>query len=247
MSREQLREAIVGPAEVFGAEVESVLLTRLLNECSNTPDDLPLLQHVLLRMWLAAAEQVQESYRNEFTRAPRQITLTEHYLPTGGVSHSLDKHATELYEGLTPFHQTIAERLFRCLAERTPQGQVVRRLTSIQEIAGVTGITPEPIKEVIELVEAFRQPCVSFLMTSPEGELNVQTNIDVSHESILRQWELLQEWIEAEVDAADGYRRLIDAVDHNERSIEGIRLNLAVKWLNSVHRPRFGRDATIGP
>ncbi|HWT39220.1 MAG TPA: AAA family ATPase, partial [Paraburkholderia sp.] len=51
LTREQIRAAIVGPARVFGGDVEPVLVNHLLNEIGPDPDQLPLLQHALMRMW----------------------------------------------------------------------------------------------------------------------------------------------------------------------------------------------------
>ena len=51
LTREQTETAIVGPARVCGGEVDPVLVNRLLNEISPDPDQLPVLQHALMRMW----------------------------------------------------------------------------------------------------------------------------------------------------------------------------------------------------
>jgi hypothetical protein len=51
MTEEQLREAIEGPAALGGAQVEPDLLQRLLSRTGDDPDQLPVLQHLLMRMW----------------------------------------------------------------------------------------------------------------------------------------------------------------------------------------------------
>ena len=50
LTREQNRAAIVGPAKMFGVEVQPDVVTRILNEMGTDPDQLPLMQHLLLRM-----------------------------------------------------------------------------------------------------------------------------------------------------------------------------------------------------
>jgi energy-coupling factor transporter ATP-binding protein EcfA2 len=50
LSREQLRDAISLPAQLFGGAVEDALANHLLNEAGNDPDQLPLLQHALMRL-----------------------------------------------------------------------------------------------------------------------------------------------------------------------------------------------------
>ncbi len=45
MSREERRAAINGPIKVGGAEISPVLLTRLVNDVGDNPDQLSILQH----------------------------------------------------------------------------------------------------------------------------------------------------------------------------------------------------------
>jgi ABC-type dipeptide/oligopeptide/nickel transport system ATPase component len=51
LTRDQLSEAIEGPANVFEAEVEPGLVTQIINDAGANSDQLPLVQHVLARMW----------------------------------------------------------------------------------------------------------------------------------------------------------------------------------------------------
>src|SRR5947209_19968666 len=56
MSRDQLRETIEGPLALAGAEISDQLVDRLLNDTGDNPDLLPVLQHVLLRIWEVSSE-----------------------------------------------------------------------------------------------------------------------------------------------------------------------------------------------
>ncbi len=47
LTRDQLEEVICKPVEKAGATIEPELVERLLNDCSNEPDQLPVLQHCL--------------------------------------------------------------------------------------------------------------------------------------------------------------------------------------------------------
>src|SRR5215216_3798142 len=51
MTRDELRSAIIGPISVAGGSITPRLVVRLLNELGENQDNLPLLQHVLMRMW----------------------------------------------------------------------------------------------------------------------------------------------------------------------------------------------------
>lgn len=51
MTRDQKRMAIVGPVAVGGGEITPRLVQRLLNDLGDNPDQLPILQHSLMRTW----------------------------------------------------------------------------------------------------------------------------------------------------------------------------------------------------
>jgi hypothetical protein len=51
LNRQQLRDAIEKPALVENGKVEPALLVKLLAETGNNADQLPLLQHLLMRLW----------------------------------------------------------------------------------------------------------------------------------------------------------------------------------------------------
>lgn len=51
LSREQMRQVIESPAKVHGAEISPALVTHLLNDIGDDQDQLPVLQHALMRTW----------------------------------------------------------------------------------------------------------------------------------------------------------------------------------------------------
>jgi hypothetical protein len=51
MTRQQLQEAIEGPLGALGVGMHPSVLQQLLNECEEEPDSLPVLQHLLRRMF----------------------------------------------------------------------------------------------------------------------------------------------------------------------------------------------------
>lgn len=51
LTRSQLHDAICLPAQLFGGSVDDTLANALQNEAGNDPDQLPLLQHALMRLW----------------------------------------------------------------------------------------------------------------------------------------------------------------------------------------------------
>ena len=222
LTRDELRDVIELPLQVepLRGSIDPQVTAELLNAIGDSQDLLPQLQHVLRLMWAMAAPKGESDSNTSHHIAPH------HYYKSGGLSDALNQHATFLYKPLPPVQQRIAQRLFRCLSERNPKGQLIRRVTSVQEVSDVADVAPQ---EVIDAVEVFRQPGVHFLVTSPAGTLTAATSIDISHEILLRQWGKMGEWIESENAAATRYRRLRETIRLKSRLV-GTELLDVWRW-----------------
>ena len=91
MSRDQLRLAITAPAAVDGVSMTPRLIQELLNNIGDDPDQLPVLQHALMRMWT--------HWQNTSDKS-RAVDLDD-YLAVGGMAEALSRHANETWEGLS--------------------------------------------------------------------------------------------------------------------------------------------------
>lgn len=196
MTRDERRAAIAGPVSVGGAEIAPVLLTRLVNDVGDNPDQLSILQHALNRTWAC--------WENEDGgKGPLDLA---HYEAIGTMAHALDQHAEQAYAELGGAQQ-IGKKLFKALTDKVTDPRGVRRPSTLRTLCALAGTT---VAEVTEVIEVFREPSRSFLMP-PAGEaLEEDTVIDVSHESLMRVWERLKAWADEEVQSAQIYRRLAD-------------------------------------
>jgi hypothetical protein len=203
LTPEERRDAIVNPIRVQGAEIEPVLVTRLVNDVGDNPDQLSILQHALNRTWA--------KWQQEGGKGPLAL---RHYEAIGTMEHALDAHAEEAYAELaTPgqepsLRQRICEKLFQALTDRATDGRGVRRPTTLGSLCTLTEATESELKEVIEV---FRHPSCSFLMPPAGENLTAEKVIDISHESLMRVWERLKRWVEEEAEAAQIYRRLAES------------------------------------
>ncbi len=202
MTREQRRAAIEEPVRVGKAQIARRLVNRLLNDVGDNPDQLPILQHALMRTW---------DYWEKNCLPGQPIDL-EHYekigtmSPDGDVEGALSIHADEAYEELPDQrHREIAKRMFQSLAEKGADNREVRRPATVAEIAAVAGAQ---IPEVIKVIEYFRRLGRSFLMPPSDVPLDEHSVIDVSHESLIRGWRRLKEWVDEEARSASVFRRL---------------------------------------
>ena len=191
LTRTQRTQAIEGPARVFDAQVEPALVNRLLNDMGSGTDQLPLLQHALMRLWKGSDEA-------------SSLNLAG-YEMLGGLESALSDQADDAYNSLDSEQKRIAEVLFRRLSERTTAGREIRRPTRLEEVAQVAGVTPE---EVLAVVDVFRDPDRSYLSPPWPQEIRPDDTLDISHESLIRHWGRLRDWVDDEAALAETYRRL---------------------------------------
>jgi hypothetical protein len=222
MTRDQRREAITGPVAVSGAKISPRLLNRLLNEVGDNPDQLPILQHALMRTWDYWAHHHEEDEPIDF----------RHYEATGCMAEALSRHADEAYFDLpSDHHRALAERLFKGLTEKGPDNREIRRPTRLRDLCAVTEADEA---EVTAVIESFRHPSRSFLMPPADEALSADSLIDISHESLIRGWQRLTDWVEGEALSAGLYRRVAEtAVLHKEEKAGLWRdpdLQVALGW-----------------
>ncbi|MCP4699605.1 MAG: hypothetical protein GY862_22560, partial [Gammaproteobacteria bacterium] len=194
LNREQLSEAMALPAGVYGGELEEGLLNRLLNDAGNDPDQLPIVQHALMRMWTVASS----------AKGGECVLTPAHYEQIGGFKKALSNHADAAYGELTSAQQKIAEVLFRNLSERDSSRRDTRRPTKLSEIARLAGAD---WREVVPVAETFRLEGRNFIVPPPGKVLEPDTVLDISHESLIRQWRRMQDWLNQEAESAELYQR----------------------------------------
>jgi energy-coupling factor transporter ATP-binding protein EcfA2 len=226
MTREELRRAIEGPVAVGGATIAQRLVMRLLNDVGDDPDQLPVLQHALLRTW------------DEWARrsAPGEPIDLEHYEAVGTLKEALSRHAEEAFAELAGEREReIAESVFKRLTDRGTDGRGIRRPSRLGELAAVAGASEA---QVAAVVERFRRPGRSFLMPPADVPLASESIVDISHESLMRVWTRLEEWSREEARAAQFYLRLSRAAEHHAEGVAGLwrdpELALGLQWLEEV-------------
>ena len=202
LTREQCAEAICGPARVFGGEVNKALFNRLLNDFGPDPDQLPLLQHALMRMWqLHCNAEIASSAADHM-----ELTLDDYEL-IGGLQYALSNHADETLAALSTEQQRIAQVLFRRLTERGVGHRDTRSPTHLEEVAAIANVA---MRDVEPVVNAFRRSDRSFLTPREGDRLEADSLLDIGHESLIRQWKTLSEWVDDEAESANVYSHLRD-------------------------------------
>jgi len=222
MSRDERRLAIEGPVGVGGAQISPVLLTRLVNDVGDNPDQLSILQHALNRTWA--------SWEKEGA-GPGPIEL-RHYEAVGTMANALDQHAEEAFGQLASSdQQRICEKIFKALTDMGTDSRGIRRPTRLSTLCAIAGATEAAVTNVIDV---FRDPSRSFLMPPAPEPLRAETIIDISHESLMRVWERLRGWTEEEARSASNYRRLAETAELRSAGkadlLRNPELQIALDW-----------------
>ena len=222
MNRDERRSAITGPVAVSGAEITQRLVLRLLNDVGDDPDQLPILQHALMRTW-------EEWDRHH---AEGEAIDLRHYEAIGTMKDALSQHAEEAFRELADEKsRRIAERMFKSLTEVGSDARGVRSPRPLSEICALTDATEE---DVVAVVEAFRRGGRSFLMPPASHALRAESIVDISHESLMRIWKRLIAWVDEEARSAQVYLRISKAAGEFQEGKAGLlrdpELQLALNW-----------------
>jgi len=222
MNDEERRVAITGPISVKGSKISGDLVERLLADVGDNPDQLPILQHALMRTW-------------DFWTVNRigdQPIGMEHYEAIGTMKEALSVHLEEIFLELNDQKSKfITEKLFKALTEVSKENRGTRRTAQLGELCTLAEAKEE---EVIKVIEAFRDTGRAFLMPSRNIPLESYSTIDISHESIMRVWTRLKKWVEEESNSAQLYLRLSKSAELYQAGKSGLWINpelqLALQW-----------------
>src|SRR6266540_1927350 len=187
LNRVQLKSAIEGPVKLYGGKISPALTSRLLNDSGTVKDELPLLQHALMRTW----DHEMNMHKSGELDMPD-------YESIGGIEKALSNHADEALRGM-----------------------------SEQEITGADR------EQLLAIINRFIEDKRSFLVINKAGEQDDYV-IDISHESLIRQWSTLSGWVDEETEASKNYLRLVESSNlyHDKKKdfLTGSELQLALQW-----------------
>ena len=221
MSRENFREVIIGPVKNAGAEIDNDLVEQLIDEVEDRTDQLPVLQHALMRTWIRW---------KELDEPERPIDYTD-YSSVGTMKDAISRHADEIYERLDQNGKRICEKLFKIITGKGSDNKGVRYPSNVKTIRSVVPCTGD---ELYEVIEEFRNPSISVLTPHYSIRLDDDSIIDLSHESLIHLWDRLRKWIDEESSSVQMYLRLSEASALYQQGKTGLLkqpdLQLAINW-----------------
>jgi uncharacterized protein YoxC/energy-coupling factor transporter ATP-binding protein EcfA2 len=218
LARPQRQEAIENPIRLYGQTISQRLLDRILNDAGEEADQLPVMQHAMMRTW------------EKWKASGDPVIDLEHYEAAGAMKHALSNDAEEALSGMSAEDLSITKKLFQALTDNDPRGRRIRRPTHLAEIQAITGASRE---KLLEIISHFSGHGRSFLQLSQEDS---DPLVDISHESLIRQWNTLRNWVTKESRSKEIYLRLVGTAIRyykekpEDELIRGAALQLALDW-----------------
>ncbi len=157
-------------------------------------------------------EEDMPRFKKWFDELPSLIKACYH---EPSLQNVLDTHTNKLFEeGARYYHdktgnaisdddaKAIITTAFTCLT-KIDQSRAVRNRMTLQEITNILGRPEFDVKVVGSVLNTFREPGNTFIhpfiTDDPESHnLSPDQVLDITHESLIRNWNYLEEWAEEE-------------------------------------------------
>ncbi len=236
LKRKDLKQVIEEPAVLSGNRITQRLIERLVFDLAEGIDQLPILQHTLSQIWLAAdhgreemdlvhyamvggmpsselPDDDQQRFLQWFHLLPE---YKRSYFHSTGLNKVIEIHANSLYEGAWEYHNAlhpenpvtrqeakkIVAMTFACLTKIDNSRAVRNRMTlkEITDIINTPGLTAVKVGAALSIYReegnAFIRP---FKTEEPATHaLAEDTVLDITHESLIRNWNKLDGWAKTE-------------------------------------------------
>ncbi|MBE7382877.1 MAG: pentapeptide repeat-containing protein [Leptolyngbya sp. SIO1E4] len=194
MEPDDLKAAICKPAKQVGLTVEPALVTQILNDITGAPGSLPLLQYTLKALWQQ--------------RQGNQLVFTA-YQALGGINGTLDKRATEIYNGFEATEQHTVQHIFQQLTQLGEGTEDTRRRVFQADLVAAPQHPEEQVQQVISRLSSpeNRLLVTSEVMSKADQSARMAI-VDVAHEALIRHWQLLRRWLEQNRDRLRQQRKI---------------------------------------
>jgi formylglycine-generating enzyme required for sulfatase activity len=210
MNREELRLAIEEPARQVGLTFEAGLVDLILEQAGDEPGHLPLLEFVLRQLWehRRGGELHHEAYK-----------------AIGQLEGAIAKKAESLYGKFSKEDRRKIQQIFLRLVRPGESEADTRRRATFAEMG-------EGLRSLVKTLADERLLVTSQLAGSAEE------TIEVSHEALIRHWQQLKGWVDADRQFLAWQQRLGASIKQYEESkrssdllLRGFLLTEAVDWL----------------
>ena len=259
LNRTQLQEVIEEPATLSGNKISRRLTERLIYDMVEGTDQLPILQHALNQIWKMANEGRTEMDLLHYAmvggmngaelQAKEAVDFEKWFrvLPANiqacynqpGLQNVLNTHANKLYnfalsnkEVSEADAQQVIETAFKCLT-KIDNSRAVRNRMTLSEITAVINRPHLDHKKVGQVLSVFREPGNTLLrpFIDEVSELSKDSVLDITHESLIRNWENLSQWAK---DEFNSYTTYLDFSQQLNRWIDSGKSNSFLLYIGPL-------------
>jgi hypothetical protein len=227
--------------------IDSGVLAKLqesVEAIKDDPDHLPLLQHILARIWEASTLRVRKrglAMADKFL--PEDLSLAVNAgcgdntdIPTGNLLRlSLENWAQALYISRIHDEQLLIDNILSCLAFKDPNtGMYTQQRINADDALSLLGEgqTIDDLKQLLDGSGEFSSFLKPFEYLFWDESQPSGITIKVSHESFIRGWSKFKEIIDSEAERFEEFlgllREWLDWLNNNkntEKLISGARLD----------------------
>lgn len=256
LKRRDLKQVIEEPALLSGIRISQRLIERLVFDIAEGVDQLPILQHALSRIWMAASQGNEEldlihyamvggmsfeelpdeniqTFQDWFKTLPEN---QQRFYQETGLSKIIEIHANLLYEGSWEYYNRLhpeneitqqeAKRIiaisFSCLT-KIDNSRAVRNRMSLEEITRIIHIPKLNAQIVGEVLNIYREEGNSFIRPFKTEDPATQrllpsTVLDITHESLIRNWNKLNQWANREYEFYSTFQDFQKQLDRWKKS-----------------------------
>lgn len=232
MTRDELHDAIVKPAQQVKLEFEANLADLILEHAAAEPGNLPLLEFALRELWVR-----RQGDRRLHRKAYDEI---------GQLKGAIAKRADTAYQRLTRGDASAVPRLRSIFVRlvRPGEGQAdTRQRVPLAEF-------DEPSRQLVEQLAGERLLVTAGLGAG--GSTGDGATVEVAHEALIVNWSLLQQWVGSDRDFMVWRTGLDDQLNGWERAGRkagalpgGIALAQARDWLKKRRADLSARETAF--
>ena len=226
MNNDELRETIENPTKTLNVKIETGLTDRILKSVADKPGSLPLLQFALTELW-------KKQDNGMLTHAT--------YDKIGGVEKALTRHADSEYVKLTPEEQTRTRRIFTQLVHPGEGTEDTRRVATHADVGENNWELVMKLADARLVVTSGSEEKSANrdLQKSGQDACTPGETVEVVHEALIRGWDRLREWMDADREFRIWQDRLRATIPKSDAGkyeesvlLRGTPLTNAEEWLN---------------
>jgi hypothetical protein len=168
---DNLREALVRPAELAGYGFEDAKLVDGMMAAATSRGALPLLSFAASRLW-------------EARDRTRHLLTVAAYNQMGGVGGAFARHADQIAAAVTPPSQPLLRAIMTRLV--TPEG--TRAVVDHEELLGLASDRSEGARILDQLVRA--------RLIHMRTDVDQGATVEIVHETLITEWPTLRRWLD---------------------------------------------------